>query len=762
MLSVKTNRSESRQTRREPYMIERITVAGHASYGKTPEELTGLKAINFVYGPNAAGKTTISQIISGARPNPTCAVRWERGTELETTVYNRDFVKANFNSGGDLKGIFTLGEKDIETQNKIRTAKEEIDRITRSIEQLTESLEGIDGLGGKVGERNTIEFKFRDTCWALKTKHDPKLQGAMAGFRDKKENFKEKLCTECKKTPTQILTLEELEKRASSVFGPAPSTEMLLSEFNEDAFLNWQNDDVLKKRVIGKTDVDIAAMILKLGNSDWVKQGIPYFEANNGDCPFCQQRAPDQLVESLAEYFDESFARDTSRITEIKNGYSLHGERIQSTLETAAASSSRFLDIEKLKIEKSLFDSRFQLNKQRIENKAKEPSQPVVLEPLEEVLTSAKQLLAEANEKIKEHNSMVLNLAKEKELLKARVWAYLANVEIKSAFESYKTEIEDVQKAINSISTKIVDSRKEKSEKEKEIHRLEKSTTSVQPTVAEINRILQAFGFSNFSLGATKTNQYKIIRQDGTDAKETLSEGEQSFLTFLYFFHLLKGSNSESGMMRDRVVVFDDPVSSLDSDVLFIVSNLIRQAIEEAHTGKGTIKQVFVLTHNVYFHKEVTFDKNRQAGAAFKDETFWTIRKVNGASKIQNHKTNPITTSYELLWSEVRDPDRSSKTIQNSLRRILEYYFRILGGISNDDILDRFQGEEKLLCRSLLSWSNDGSHAVQDDLYLTLDPDTVDKYLNVFRNIFVRLEHLNHYNMMMGSARVIQSAASER
>lgn len=69
----------------------------------------------------------------------------------------------------------------------------------------------------------------------------------------------------------------------------------------------------------------------------------------------------------------------------------------------------------------------------------------------------------------------------------------------------------------------------------------------------------------------------------------------------------IKGSNSESGMTSDRVVVFDDPVSSLDSEILFIVSSLIKGIFEEIRNGTGHIKQVFMLTHNVYFHKEVTF-----------------------------------------------------------------------------------------------------------------------------------------------------------
>ena len=186
----------------------------------------------------------------------------------------------------------------------------------------------------------------------------------------------------------------------------------------------------------------------------------------------------------------------------------------------------------------------------------------MTLEPLGDVLATAKQIIAEANEEIRKHNSVVANLASEKALLTSKTWAYFANTEIKPMFAKYTADKSKVEMATQAISENISAAQTERNTKEDEIRSLERNTTSVRPTVNEINKILKAFGFTNFSIEATESNRYKILRQDGSDAKNTLSEGEQSFITFLYFFHLLKGSNSDSGMTRDRVVVFDDPVSA--------------------------------------------------------------------------------------------------------------------------------------------------------------------------------------------------------
>jgi wobble nucleotide-excising tRNase len=201
----------------------------------------------------------------------------------------------------------------------------------------------------------------------------------------------------------------------------------------------------------------------------------------------------------------------------------------------------------------------------------------------------------------------------------------------------------------------------------------------------------------------------------------------------------------------DRVVVIDDPVSSLDSEVLFIVSTLIRDIFGEVRREEGHLKQIFVLTHNVYFHKELTHHPRRPIPP--KDETFWVVRKLDGCSKVKGFDENPVKSSYDLLWAEVRNPNRSKLTIQNTLRRILEHYFKILGGVKFDDIYKKFEGSDKLICKSLISWIHDGSHSVQDDLSITIEDDAaLEANLRVFKEIFQKSQHGAHYEMMMNGS----------
>ena len=129
-------------------------------------------------------------------------------------------------------------------------------------------------------------------------------------------------------------------------------------------------------------------------------------------------------------------------------------------------------------------------------------------------------------------------------------------------------------------------------------------------------------------------------------------------------------------------------------------------------------------------------------------------------SKINKHSTNPIKTSYDLLWSEVRKPERSNLAIQNTLRRILENYFKILGGVNFDQLCDMFDGRERIICKSLCSWVHDGSHYALDDLYVSIDESMVESFFKVFRDIFEKSGHMAHYKMMMGEAFVEESCVT--
>lgn len=735
-------------------MIETISLSKTATYGEQPEVLGPLRRVNFIFGTNGTGKTTISRVIANVPGHAQCGVVWKDGRPIQALVYNRDFVESNFSRSAELKGVFTLGEKQVKAQEEIKAKKQEVDSFKEKVVNLSTVLDGADGASGKRSDLTTLEASFQERCWEAYGKHKARLSLAFEGFRNSKKDFKAKALHEAESNKSLAVPLDELHKRAETIFGKILSEAGVVPDVRFSVLLGYETDPIIKTRVIGKEDVNIAEMIKKLGNSDWVREGRSFYDANDGYCPFCQQKTDEAFEKSLSEYFNESFERDTKAIALLLDNYKTEAARVLQELAQILAAPSKFLDVEKFKGERDLLEAKLRLNAQQLIKKSKEPSQNFELESVMNIIAVIEGLIADANKKVAEHNALVKNIGKEKGKLISEVWKHLIEVDLGAAYADYKAKKAELEGTIKSIEGRVETFSQEARTRETAIRELEKQTTSVKPTIDAINSLLASFGFHGFSLALADDGKlYKLLREDKSDAKETLSEGEKTFVTFLYFYHLLKGSDTESGINTDRVVVFDDPVSSLDSEILFIVGSLTKKVFDEARSGSSLIKQVFVLTHNVYFHKEVSFNNSR-TDKALKDETFWVVRKPAKHSKLEKHEGNPIQTSYELLWSEVKNPNPSLLTIQNVMRRILENYFKFFGGIEPRDICAKLPGKDQIICNSLLSWVNEGSHYAQDDIFVSLDQGVVSSYLKVFQLIFKLSGHEAHYKMMMGNAYV--------
>jgi wobble nucleotide-excising tRNase len=736
-------------------MLQEIKVASEATYSATGQVLDNLKSINFVFGTNGSGKTTISRVIADPEARQACKLTWSGGTARECLVYNSDFAARNFAS--QMPGIFTLGEAEAGTIAAIDAATHQVQSLTVDIQGLKSTLG--DENSGKLGELRQLRAAFEDKCWTIKTTHDPHFQDAFTGFRNSRTSYCDKILAEWAQNSANVVALDDLKKRALTVFAKGLERIAPLESIDSTELVALEQTPVLGKKVVGKDDIDIAALIRRLGNSDWVRQGLTYVNDSGSQCPFCQQDIADDLARKLNEYFDETYLADIQAIERTRDAYAAFAKVILDRLEGHFGSGNRYLDAPALRANIDRFSAKVELNLRQLDRKRKEASAQITLDGLAEIAAVLVGAIETANAEIAAHNAMVDNLTSERATLISEIWKCLLE-EAKLEFAAYTTAKTALDRAVTGLNAGLTSKRLASGQAKAELAELEKGVTSVQPTVTEINSILKSFGFTGFRLSTAGEHQnlYEIVRGDGSEAAATLSEGERSFITFLYFYHLIRGSVTTSGMNAERVIVFDDPVSSLDSDVLFIVSALIKRVLDEACRGDGFIKQVFVMTHNIYFHKEVSFDPKRGKECRI-HETFWIVRKLNDESVVVRYNYNPISTSYELLWQEVRSPDRSKITLQNTLRRILENYFKILGNLDKDVIVELFEGRDQQICGSLFSWVNDGSHSFNDDLYISADDAVIARYLDVFRRIFEVTRHQAHYEMMMG-AEALAAAAS--
>jgi hypothetical protein len=249
----------------------------------------------------------------------------------------------------------------------------------------------------------------------------------------------------------------------------------------------------------------------------------------------------------------------------------------------AAGQVGRVVEAEVLEEHYVALKAVLELNQSRIDSKAREPSNVFHLDPVTARAEAIATMVAAANEAAERYNETIRDLGNAKRRLTAEVWRFVVE-ERRTDLDTYADTTGITQRTIAGLQASITDKAARRTAKEVERRRIEESITSVRPTVDTINRILGSFGFSNFKLevAGERNDMYRIVRLDGTDAARTLSEGERSFITFLYFYQCLAGSTSATGTSAARIVVFDDPVSSLDADVLFIVSALMHKLRGEA------------------------------------------------------------------------------------------------------------------------------------------------------------------------------------
>lgn len=738
-------------------MITKINIRNVASFDEQNHLMEGLGKVNFIFGTNGTGKSTISRVLSQPEADTysDCVVSWENNVKECCKVFNTDFTKEAFSNVSGLPGIFTLGKDEGGVYTQIEAKKGEQKECTEKRKAILDKLNGSEASVGLKMELEALKQKYTDRLWKQKQKYaSAKVSDGLSGFMNSKERFHDEIIRQYQENKSELLPYEQLEAKAGVVWGKDESEIVPINELNFSKVIALRQTPLLQKKIVGKEDVDVAALILKLGNSDWVKSGMTYLDASEDRCPFCQQRLDASFKKKVEEYFDESYYSSMREIRTLQGEHEKSAEQLKIALEAILQSNNSQLDCEALRPLVDEFINLCNENKRRLASKIKNPSIPTVLLDCTDCSERIKKIVREANEKISQHNQLVTNIRTERNLLTKLIWRFVSS-EIKDVIADYLSQKQKIEDEISKYENKVREFESRENTLKTEVEELQKKLTSVIPTRETINRQLDGFGFSGFKLGeGVDEYTYSIVRDNGTTVGETLSEGERNFVSFLYFYSQIEGSLRSTGEIEPQVIVFDDPVSSMDSDVLFIVATLIRRLMVNMTEADSFVKQVIILTHNIYFHKEVSYQRNLPSSIS-KKMRFWVVRKCHGCSDISVPNENPIKSSYELLWREVRRAKVNpscveQSTLQNTMRRILEYYFEFLGEISLNGIPLELNGDERIVARSLLSWANDGSHGNIDDLYYTPTiANGIERYLSVFARIFDLMKQTNHYNMMM-------------
>lgn len=752
-------------------MIESILLKNIASYDQNGIEITDLKKVNFFFGANGSGKSTIAKYLHNLSKNATdraddfndCGNNGYDQINHQILVYDENFVDENFNRNSVLKGVFSLNQ----TNNAI-------DR------QIAIKQSAIQNLADNKGRKETLKQRILDNkeqkktellnfCWTKRNSFSS-FSKLNLGFSGSKQNHLQQLKTVLQTLPSSIPTIAELTTNYNELYEKEIleiQTTISTSLYKEIRQLEIDLKPLLSEIIVGNEDVNIDALIKSLNSRSWVETGVEFLSQVDTTCPFCQKETIDQnLRTQFKQYFDETSKQQIQRIESLLIQYKA---KTISFLENVLAIQNIFNPNNLVSNVYIQLQELFTNNISEVDFKIKNSNERKDIISINTIKESLSTIISS----IKTNNKALLELDQNKRNLISKIWEFMAE-KCQTKIEKFETR-ETKYQQITTLANQMIDGYNTDSRVLRlEIETLRSQTVNTQDAVDNINLILKNSGFESFEIKekelVNNISQYYLKRPNDNSEEpifKTLSEGEKSFISFLYFYQLCIGTDDiQNNSTKKKIIVIDDPVSSLDSQALFVISSLIHQLILRKGNDNRpnkmlfkdkNISQVYVLTHNLYFYKEVSFDRRPMC------TDFWhyKISKINNKTSVSGQYKKSITDDYALLWETIKElkgnlPQDTNLNvlIANSMRRIIESYVHFIG-IGNDSwssiLDDDRQNPEYYLKYAFVASINDESHkvtALDGVYYQKVSSEQPQLLFDVFENIFSNIGR-EHYEMMM-------------
>lgn len=752
-------------------------VLDDASYKGTGVTITPTY-INYFFGNNGTGKSTLAKAIKSGvgiayAPGKTAA-------DYLPLVFNQDYIDANMQSYHNLPGVFTINEVNVAIQQQIDA---------KTAEQTTAQNAQTDALSTKKKkeeEREGLLQQLYKDCWSKTADLRATFDATQVG-KKKSKQFTE----EVKKHTPAEQDLEALKRMYDAVYSSTAQSYSRFSEITDTTVLDHLlGNDILGLAIVNTANTPFADFLKQVGSTEWVRQGHSEYHVKAGDkCPYCSRTLADDFEVMLTASFDTQYQTNLERLNTFLDNYRTKANELFVPLSKTPADLYPAIEIkpytEKLEALKAMIAANIALIKEKIA----EPARAIVLDDTAPLLQELADIIAGFNKLIDANNAIVSAGPKKKAECNKAVFDHMAFI-LKNVIEAYDRSDKALEREINAQQT-IADTQKGiLTQLKTDLRLLNSQTVETETAMRNINTMLRDSGFEGFEVrphndsSGTPPRNYDVVRTETGLVAENLSEGEKNFIAFLYFQQRVFGNDTADGDTREKIVVIDDPVSSMDSGALFIVSSMVRKMIEVCRNNADNrnpvvpgnfIKQIFILTHNAYFHREVTY----AYATKWDFVSFYLIRKVNNRSVIKlcdatdpncptsRMNINPVKNSYAALWDEYKEL-HSTVPLMNVIRRILEYYFLQLCGYEGNDLRkcilednkeyfthDELGSEDYSkfdLASSMLSYIAATSIGVNDGINYVdeiIDPELCRE---TFQMIFHHMNQDQHYNMMMGIA----------
>lgn len=723
------------------------------------------KKINLIYGLNGSGKSTFSEYLRkigyADEKFANCSIetdnmknKSELSLDEKILVYNQKWVKEAFYENPTLKGIFSLSKGNADAKKKIDLANREKEKL----EKLTTEKE-------KDKEKSRLSFenkklKVVDSIWKIKTDYtggERVTDQFFKGLKSKEALFNHVLGISKSTTPL-LKTIEDIKEELQILLNKNATKIENLSNVQ---IKNLTEDEIilLKKEITGSKNSTFSTLLDNLQNSDWVNSGLKYVENQTepAHCPFCQQKIDKQhLLDELKSCFDKSYEQDKLKLQHIYDNYK---KQIDSISIDASFEQNNLLKDLSLKYESAFEKLKSSLNRNLdiIKEKISTPSKPITLNPVITELNSLNEVIKSANDKINDFNAKIdqkdLTIKELEKLfwenIRLQYDVIITNYQAeKSLFDK---EQKDFDSEISIIKTGIDKQDNIITEQSKLV------SNNIDEAVISINNRLIELGIDSFKIEKYGKNkaEYKLVRSEKSENNifESLSEGEKIIISFLYFIEECRGKDDSKTADKKKIVVIDDPISSLSHIYVFNIGTLIKS---EFFGSSKFYEQIFVLTHNLYFFYELAkspyrdikrLKEEEQEKEHKKEFNLFRIIKSTSGSSITTMKYSEIQNDYQMYWSVVNDKNSKPALIANCMRNIIDYFFGFIDNNALSEVFQKKEFKDNINCQAFYRYINRESHSDNVNIYDMKEFD-YDSFQEAFREVFILAGYEKHYTKM--------------
>ena len=610
---------------------------------------TDFARFNVIYGGNGSGKSTLAALLTEVAKGD-----WSDGTILTVKddnqhardirskdealatrlcVFDADYVAKNLKfDEGETESLLYLGEESIDIQNRREELETVIDEANSStIPQLKKQLEAAGDKCNEIGTKGAAKVAG-------------KLQGvdvSYDGRRYKRPKFIKAL-DDALQSPSRDMSDFDVDQQIKRI--TSPTTDRITELSN----LGIPLTDIATQvsRVLARTVTSEAIESLKsnLHAAAWVQEGMQLHRAGDR-CLFCEGVYTEERIDRLNRHFDESLKRVQKTIETLDTQLATYEEQCERFVR--GLEPPRSLDEARTKRwlgrTNAIRDlivavkERLIFLRQQLACKQGELFQPLTLEESSTGSSLSGKVDVEAlNAIIREHNNDIDNY----DQLKNQICSNVVQYYVEQVREDYVASKEAVQEVESKLNTTQEQLEANKAELQRLKNSQQDRTHFAQLLTTDLHRY---FGRDELTFELSDDNGY-VIQRNGQKA-DHLSEGEQRSIALLYF---LRDIESNGANLRERIVVFDDPVSSVDDGAATGAFAYIWDKCVGLNE-KG-IAQLFVLTHNFDFFRrwinglDSTFKSKKK-----QDE--YSIRELR-ANSSRNAEGGQTRVPYFVLWDD--------------------------------------------------------------------------------------------------------------